>query len=228
MRELPLDHWISVHEEIPPFLNGTHVLPLMKNYIQLREYLPILQYMLRVPCVSVPLVGRELAEAGNTPLPAVDHGQRGVSLDAVVGNGELPVLGGSACHLVDAPSEGLGPVLLLRSTDAGLPLIGRHLPRVRGYVRRSYEAMMGKKSRSGNVATRDVIIPLQDSDPDSDFGDFLILCNSNSNSNSNSMLDPDPLLESAPLLELAPLPELAPMLELAPQLELAPNGSIFH
>ena len=84
------------------------------------------------PGMPVPLVGRELAEAGNTPFPAMDLGQRGVV--PVIGNGELPVLGGrnAAGHLVDAPTEGLGPGLLIRSADAGLPLVGRHLPL--GYV----------------------------------------------------------------------------------------------
>ena len=94
--------------------------------------------------MPVPFVGRKLAEAGNSPLPAVDLGQRGVGF---ISNGELPVFGCRARHLAEASSEGFGPGLLIRSTDTGLPLVRRHLPRVR------MGAAVGKKSRIGNVAT---------------------------------------------------------------------------
>ena len=80
------------------------------------------------PCVPGPVVGRQLAEAGNAPLPAVDLGGQCGGICAVSGDGELPVLGGGARagHLADAAAEGLCPGLLIRAADAGLPLVRRH------------------------------------------------------------------------------------------------------
>ena len=67
--------------------------------------------------MSVALVGRELAEAGDAPLPAVDPAVDcgDYAAAAVVGHGELPVLGGradAARHLADSAAQGLGPRLL--------------------------------------------------------------------------------------------------------------------
>ena len=97
-----------------------------------------------------PVVGRQLAETGNAPLPAVDLGGQRGGVGTVGGDGKLPVLGGGARarHLADAAAKGLGPGLLIRSADAGLPLIRRHRPEVR--LRRAgdgHVAAVGENSR---------------------------------------------------------------------------------
>ena len=80
------------------------------------------------PRVPSPVVGRQLAQTGDAPLPAVDLGGQRGGVCAVSGDGELPVLGGGAraSHLADAAAEGLCPGLLIRPADAGLPLVRRH------------------------------------------------------------------------------------------------------
>ena len=75
--------------------------------------------------LSVALVGRELAEAGDAPLSAVDGGDYAAA--AVVGHGELPVLGGradSAGHLADSAAQGLGPRFLADRNLSGWFIAG--------------------------------------------------------------------------------------------------------